>query len=190
MTKDNKIFIILFKGGALMDYRALDVANYVVYHALKIGKAINHLQLQKIMYYLEAIWLTQNGESLFTDDIEMWRLGPVVPSVYHEYKIFGSSRINSVPKELQFSKDGTFGFSYEDFDPDVIEKDTKDFINPYIEKLLKCDGFYLVNRTHEHIMWKKHEPDIKSGVKGLKYNKFDMKHFFESHKEELEFLIQ
>jgi uncharacterized phage-associated protein len=43
-----------------MAYRALDIANYITSYALKTGRKIYHLQLQKILYYLEAAHLVKN----------------------------------------------------------------------------------------------------------------------------------
>lgn len=160
-----------------MAYRALDVANYVVHHALETGKPITHLQLQKILYYLEAVSLVKNGESLINDDIEKWRLGPVVPAVYHQYEIFGPEPISYIPEELVIDEK-SFKIDFKEFTPDVIMLDTKKEITPIIDKLLDYTGPQLVNFTHQHYIWKKDEPKINSGEKGLKYDKEEMKEFF------------
>lgn len=160
-----------------MAYRALDVANYVVHHALETGKPITHLQLQKILYYLEAHSLKEHGTSLFDDDIEKWKLGPVVPAVYHQYKIFGPEPIDVIPNEICIDEE-SFEIYFKEFNPDVIRSDTKKEITPIIDKLLDYTGPQLVNLTHKHYIWKKDEPKINSGEKGLKYDKEEMKEFF------------
>ena len=172
-----------------MAYRALDVANYVVHHALETGKPITHLQLQKILYYLEAVSLVKNGESLINDDIEKWKLGPVVPEVYHQYKVFGSNPISYVPKELKISDDNIFDVELKEFQEDVIHEETRKEINPLIDKLLNYSGFQLVEMTHQHDLWKDDAPKIQEGIQYIKYNKNDMREYFIKNKDELGFLL-
>lgn len=37
--------------------------------------------------------MVSRGQPCFKEEIEAWDFGPVVPEVYHEFKIFGSSDI-------------------------------------------------------------------------------------------------
>jgi len=53
------------------------------------GDSISNLKLQKLVYYAQAWHLAITGEPLFTDRIEAWVHGPVVPSLYSKYKVFG-----------------------------------------------------------------------------------------------------
>lgn len=53
------------------------------------GDSISNLKLQKLVYYAQAWHLAITGEPLFADCIEAWAHGPVVPSLYSKYKIFG-----------------------------------------------------------------------------------------------------
>jgi uncharacterized phage-associated protein len=52
------------------------------------GEPITNLKLQKLLYYSQAWSLALSGKSLFTDRIEAWVHGPVVPSVFREYREF------------------------------------------------------------------------------------------------------
>lgn len=74
-------------------YNALDVAKYVIGYCRENGYSVSNLKLQKILYFIQAEFLISNGNPCFVDQIEAWDFGPVVPSVYHEYKEFGSSNI-------------------------------------------------------------------------------------------------
>ncbi len=53
------------------------------------GDGISNLKLQKLVYYAQAWHLAVTGEPLFLDDLEAWKHGPVVRSLYIKYKHFG-----------------------------------------------------------------------------------------------------
>lgn len=53
------------------------------------GDGISNLKLQKLVYYAQAWHLAITDEPLFLDEIEAWKHGPVVPSLYIKYKRFG-----------------------------------------------------------------------------------------------------
>ena len=78
-------------------YRALDVANYVVSKCLDDGCPISNLQLQKILYYIQKDYLKRDNLA-FSDDIEAWQFGPVVPNVYYDYCGSGALPIDMAGK--------------------------------------------------------------------------------------------
>lgn len=47
---------------------------------------ISNLKLQKLLYYAQGLYLGTYGTPLFQDDLVAWKHGPVVESVYDEYK--------------------------------------------------------------------------------------------------------
>ena len=62
-------------------YSALELSKYIVTKCINDGEPISNLQLQKILYYIQRDFLRQ-GEAAFSDTIEAWQFGPVVPNVY------------------------------------------------------------------------------------------------------------
>ena len=74
-------------------YNVLDVARYIIWYCKKKGYSISNLKLQKILYFVQAEFLVSVGSPCFAEEIEAWDFGPVVPEVYHEFKIFGSADI-------------------------------------------------------------------------------------------------
>lgn len=54
-----------------------------------VYEGITHLKLQKLLYFANGICLAETGEPLFSDNIEAWSYGPVIKSVYDEFKKFG-----------------------------------------------------------------------------------------------------
>ena len=59
----------------------LDVARTFLYM-----DSMSHKKLQKLCYYAQAWYVTIKNKPLFEDDIEAWVHGPVVPSLYSQYK--------------------------------------------------------------------------------------------------------
>lgn len=53
------------------------------------GDAITHLKLQKLVYYAQAWSLALLDRPLFAEDVRAWAHGPVVLSVWHEFKRHG-----------------------------------------------------------------------------------------------------
>lgn len=163
-----------------MNTRALDLAHYVVSHSLAVNKPITHIHLQKILYFLAARYLYKYDTPLFNEAIEKWKLGPVIPEVYHEYKGFGAREITFVPTETVFKLD-SFGFETVEFNPNKISPGMKQDFNPLIEHLAEYNGFNLVDRTHAHYIWYKDFDRINNGEKGLIYDEEEMKLFFKSN---------
>lgn len=60
----------------------------------EVYEGITHLKLQKLLFYAQGIYLALNDNMLFYDQIVAWEHGPVVKSVYDEYKQNGRNPIN------------------------------------------------------------------------------------------------
>lgn len=78
-------------------YSGLDLSKYIVSKCIEDGLPISNLQLQKILYYIQEDFL-KRGEVAFSDSIEAWQFGPVVPNVYYHYCGYGAMPI-SITKE-------------------------------------------------------------------------------------------
>lgn len=62
---------------------------------------ISNLKLQKILYLIQAYSLIQTKRPCFSEDIEAWDFGPVIPDVYRKYKQFGSTDIQVRCRSLE-----------------------------------------------------------------------------------------
>lgn len=74
-----------------MSYSVIELSNYIIQYCIKNNFPISNLKLQKILYFIQAEFLVTKNEPCFDEDIEAWDFGPVVPIIYHKYKIFGSA---------------------------------------------------------------------------------------------------
>ena len=122
-------------------YTASDIAKWFLYYNnLQMEEAdadpITNLKLQKLLYYAQGCYLALKGTPLFDDDIEAWEHGPVVPSVYQEYK---GDKGNGIPYR-------------GDYDVDIDPEDEAVLIEVY-EIFGKYSAWGLRNMTHSETPW-------------------------------------
>jgi uncharacterized phage-associated protein len=127
-------------------YPALTIAKWLIAWAEAEGEELSNLKLQKLLYYAQGHHLADTHQPLFSDAIQAWSHGPVVPDVYHEYKEFGSASI-VLPDEDPFTWD-----------------DVDAWTSQYLSAVWNTYGGYsagwLRNMTHEERPWKDHfRPD-------------------------------
>ena len=58
------------------------------------------MQVLKLVYIAHGWNLGLNAQPLVNEDIEAWQYGPVIPSLYHKYKQYGSNPIQDFPAEI------------------------------------------------------------------------------------------
>ena len=122
-------------GGDTM-YNALDVAKYIITYCKKNQKPISNLKLQKLLYFVQAQFLVSENHACFNNRIEAWDLGPVVPDVYHQFKVYGSNPII-------LWKDGHFGISTHD----------RNIIDSIVDDCNQYTASQLVDLTHLQTPW-------------------------------------
>ena len=79
-------------------YKAMDLANYIVDKCIKDNVPITNLQLQRILYFIQKDFL-KRGSPAFSDYIEAWGFGPVVPNVYFCFCGFGAMPILFISRD-------------------------------------------------------------------------------------------
>ena len=119
-------------------YSAEIIAKYIIMRCNKLNKTISNLKLQKILYFVQAEFLVARNVPCFSNTIEAWDFGPVVPDVYHRYKVYGSANI---PFNNQ---DEEFPFSDEE----------KALIDGIVDECAKYPASVLVEITHRQAPWR------------------------------------
>ena len=84
-----------------MPHSALSVANKFLEIAENNGEIITPLKLQKLIYFAHGWSFAILDKPLINEFIEAWRYGPVIPSVYHEFKQFGNNPISIPAIEIE-----------------------------------------------------------------------------------------
>lgn len=82
---------------------AISIANYFIERSNDSKSEITLLKLVKLTYIAHGFLLALLNKSYINprfDRVEAWRLGPVIPSVYHTFKYNGSSPITEKGKVL------------------------------------------------------------------------------------------
>lgn len=77
-----------------MKNKVLGIALEFVDRGMKQSLPITQMKLQKMLYFAQGIHLvTNNLEPMFDDKFQAWQYGPVIPIIYHEYKLYGNRPI-------------------------------------------------------------------------------------------------
>jgi uncharacterized phage-associated protein len=72
---------------------AMDVANFFIDVFKGSDEPMTMLRAMKMTYYAQGCGLARMGRPLFDEDIEAWKHGPVVPSVYRSLVSFKDGKI-------------------------------------------------------------------------------------------------
>jgi uncharacterized phage-associated protein len=83
-----------------MAYNAKAVANYFLDVAASHKTSLTPMKLQKLIFFAHGWHLALCDEPLIAETVEAWQFGPVVPSVYHEFKHERSGAISSRATEF------------------------------------------------------------------------------------------
>lgn len=140
-------------------YSALDVSKYIIKRCNENGSTVSNLKLQKILYFIQAEFLVSTGKACFPEDIEAWDFGPVVPEVYHRYKVYGSANIPYMRGE---------------YGKRIASKD-RDLMDGIIDQCSKYSASVLVEITHKQDPWKNAYRPYKGNI----ISKQSIKRYFE-----------
>ncbi len=93
----------------------------------------SNLVLQKLLYFVQAASLYYLKQPAFSDEIEAWQYGPVVPEAYREFK-----------------------YNYEELknSQEIGETEIRRIVEIIISGLRDKTAFDLVNLTHSYSSWK------------------------------------
>ena len=75
-------------------YPAASVANFFIDKSNNEGQIITLMKLSKLVYIAHGWSLALLNRLLIKEPIEAWKFGPVIESLYHEFKRFGNTNIN------------------------------------------------------------------------------------------------
>ena len=89
-------------------YTPAHVANYFLERSFREDSLLTVLKLIKLCYLGYGWHLGVFGERLFDEPIEAWEYGPVIPSLYHEFKPYGRRPIVTKARSLKI-RDRTCG---------------------------------------------------------------------------------
>lgn len=80
--------------------KAVAAANYMLYIMSDVFDDLTNMKINKLLYFAQGHYLRKYGAPLFSDGIEAWEHGPVVPEVYSTYKGYGDLPIRSYNADM------------------------------------------------------------------------------------------
>lgn len=112
-------------------YSPKDIAEYFLSRYSENGN-ITPMKLIKLVYIAHGWYLGITEKALIDENPEAWKYGPVIPSLYHQFKSFGNSAIRSENKSFSLG-----------------DKETEDFLDRIWKVYGNFDGVQLSAKTHQ-----------------------------------------
>lgn len=91
-----------------MKEKVLNVAMFFINAGVREDKPITHLKLQKLLYFAQGWALAAHNKSLFENDFQAWKYGPVQPEIYHTFCEYGGRQIELNFPDIEFSEEESF----------------------------------------------------------------------------------
>lgn len=118
----------------------IDLSKHIIQYFSEKNTEVNHLKLQKLIYYIDAWHNVYFNKPLIQENFEAWAHGPVVREVWNYYK-GGSVLFDPLPVE-----------EYVDI---YVDKEQLDLINDVLEEYGDKTGYYLECLTHHEEPWRR-----------------------------------
>lgn len=83
-----------------MPYKPSHVANSFLVRARKEGIEIDPLKIQKLVYFFHGWFLATRDSAGVGELFEAWRYGPVLPSLYRQFKGSGAGAIKGYALDI------------------------------------------------------------------------------------------
>jgi uncharacterized phage-associated protein len=119
-----------------------DVAQYILHKQ----SPMTTMKLQKLVYYCQAWSLVWDEKPLFTERIEAWASGPVVPALYQTHK--GQYQISTLPNG----------------DEGNLTPQERDTINAVLKAYDSKSAQWLADLTHMEEPWKNAREGYEPGM--------------------------
>lgn len=119
---------------------ALHVANTFLKRGFEEKVKITPMKLQKLIYILYKHYLKETGNTLFLERFGAWQKGPVIPTVYSEFKQYRWHPIDDFSRE----NDGTVKVVKLDTSPNFLR-----LFNDVWDKYKDVDAVKLSQLTHK-----------------------------------------
>jgi len=111
-------------------------------YVFRKAEEVTPLALQKMLYYIQGIYMVQYGKELFSEECEAWAHGPVYKEVYEVFKTFKYNPID----------DTRFAMFQNRFHE--LSDDERKVIDLVVESFGMYSGKTLEKITHTEAPWK------------------------------------
>ena len=146
-----------------MAFSSEAVANYILKVAGEKSVRITPLKLQKLVYIAHGWYMgysTPEGghpRPLIDEQVEAWKYGPVIPTLYHTFKDYGRRLIDTPAKVMKMGESGTGNLNINIITPDIETENAsedelrlaKSIIKQVVDIYGSKSGVWLSNLTHQ-----------------------------------------
>jgi len=152
----------------------LAIANYFIKLAHDTGGVVDAMKLQKLVYFAHGWHLAITGKPLLNERVEAWKYGPVVPSLYQDFKRQGRDAIDFP------------GFRFVDgrraAPPMVSADQTRKLLDRVWEVYGHYDSVKLANMSHAqngpwHRVWE--DETMKGEIHGVDISDIVIQRYFQ-----------
>ena len=134
----------------MVPFNSKAVANFLLELAAAQGEQLTPMKLQKLVYYAHGWCLALTGKPLIDEAVQAWSFGPVIRSLYNEFRESGANPIRHRAMEIVADDGETMEVRYPHLD-DNKEADVG-FAKRLLERIWEVFGRYsavqLSNMTH------------------------------------------
>ena len=121
-------------------HSAIEIAEYLIWRNAQERPEdpdyLTPLKLQKLLYYVQGWHFAETGQPLFKEQIEAWKEGPAVMSVYKAYHQFGKRPITEAPES-----------------PPELAESVRCVIESIWNRYKAFSAFELADMTHQEMPW-------------------------------------
>lgn len=118
-------------------YTAAHIANYFIETPIYT----DNIRLNKLVYIAYGFYYAYFDKALFSEVIEAWKFGPVIPSIYHSLKHYSYQSISTPYNDNPFSNE----YPRIDYEDENLKAILEGVITIYGKMLATS----LINRTHK-----------------------------------------
>lgn len=116
--------------------KAIDVACILLFEGDKIGRQLTNLDIQKLVYFAHGWHLALSDSPLIDEEVQAWKHGPVIPSLYNQFKTYGFDPIPSSKVKRMCS------------DITTLDQTEVSFVQAVFSVYKRYSTFELVRLTH------------------------------------------
>ncbi|MBA8815638.1 putative phage-associated protein [Microbacterium halimionae] len=84
-----------------MPYSPINVSNNILKRAFQEKVDVSPMKLQKLLFFVASEYAKRTGKPMIDGNFQAWQYGPVVRSVYDEFRSFGGRAIRSYGKDAE-----------------------------------------------------------------------------------------
>ncbi len=126
---------------------AVALANTILKKAFEEDVSVTPMKLQKLIYFVYRQCLQKYDIKILSDNFLVWQYGPVLQSVYDEFKSFRANKITRFAKD---ARNNVYVIN------ESANAQLSNAINDVWNKYKYYDGVYLSSLTHQPgTAWKK-----------------------------------